>query len=205
MKLRVGTLIVLVLLVCTGMLSAQEDSVWVPRLELSGSFLYSESTVPLTDYFGYDYKSSTYTWAIQPGVGLFIVGYLELGVNIRYQRTRTETEHPATRGIPHRDYYTSTSSLIVSLGPGYNLPLGRRAWLYLQLKAGLYWTANGEGSGLEETPKWSGNQSVFPIVQGGFKFFLSARSALIVQLQYDRLSKEKERTTTFGMGLASYL
>jgi hypothetical protein len=202
MKATSGLLIILATLISATVVRSQEDTVRIPRVELTGSFLYSMSSMPSSN--NYEGETRSYTWAIQPGVAVLVVGYLEVGIEARYQQTRTETDYPGSRWQTATTEYTSTGTLVISIGPGYNLPLGPRIWLFAHLKAGLYWTANGWGSGGEESPKWSTNQGVFPVVQGGFKFFLSSRAAVIVQFQYDRLSEEKERTTTLGVGLAAY-
>jgi hypothetical protein len=101
--------------------------------------------------------------------------------------------------------HSSTTSLGVAIGPCYSLPLGPRVWAFLNLKAGFSWSKTGEGIEDDEFNTWSRTQTLFPVIQTGFKFFFVRSAAAVVQLQYDRLSESKQRTTTFGIGLAVYL
>jgi len=207
MKSRISIPIVIAVLVSIEAVWAQQDSVKIPSVELSGSFMYSMSSIPRASYTGAELETRTNTWAIQPAIAVFVFGYLQVCLESRFQWTRTETDYPSFPYQLARTDYISTSSIFVSVGPGYNLPLGPHAWVFLNLKGGLYWTMKDQGSvsESEQPAKWSTNQTVLPIIQGGFKFLLSTHSALIVQVQYDRLTDDKRRTTSFGMGFATFI
>ena len=206
MRLLFG--VVLALSMCVHILRGQTDSVGTGMVEVAGSLLYSRSSLPreYAYYVKQEFETRTYTWAVQSGMGVFVAGYLEVCADVQYTRTRTETDVVVgTYDFPHDIGYRSATAIAIAVGPGYNLPLGARTWMFLQIKAGFSWTSTDEGVESFDSQKWSRTQTLVPVIQGGFKFFFDPHIALILQARYDRLSESKRRSTTFGMGLAIYL
>jgi hypothetical protein len=203
MKTPLYLLLLVVTPIAATSLYGQADSTSIPRVELRGTLLYNTTSTPGTGYyFG---ETRAYTWAIQPGVGVFLYKYLAVDVECRFQRTRTESDYAGSRWEVAKTGYTSKNQIFLSAGLGCNIPVLKRIWVFGQLKAGLFWTGTGSGTGEDEDLVWSVRETVFPILQGGAKLFVSERAAVIIQLQYDCVNDEKQRTTTIGMGLAAYL
>jgi hypothetical protein len=204
MKSYTSIVLVLLPLILPGVLKAQQDSSFNPIAELSGSVSYAHNSTSHDAYSSSAYETTRHTWAIQPSVGVFVFEFLEVGLDVRYQRSRENSEftsdHPSHLGMLSG---STTNTIAVALGPTYNLPLNQGIWVYAQLHLGLQWSAVTWDLWGDQSPKWSSTQVAFPIVQGGFKFFLNARSAFVVHCQFEQVTKTPKGIVAFGLGFST--
>jgi hypothetical protein len=202
-------LIAVVVLLMASDAHAQLDSVMLPGIELRGAFQYSANSVPGTSV--YKGETRVYTWALQPGVGVFIAGLLELDAEIRFQQSTSEVEYPGTPWDRRRTERTITDEIFLALGPSYNVPLTSRLWAFASVKVGLDWrgevreTSYSWGTADDQRMGWSPRDVVFPMLQAGVKLFVAPQTCLLLEIQYDRLSELERKTTTVGVGLGVLL
>ncbi len=201
---RITLSLILALFICINSGNAQSDSLHWPLWELSGSFFYSSSTQASLPMFMGN-TSRTRTWAIEPGITWFADQYSGIGLDFRYEQFRRETEYDtdAESGAIWSDY---SGTLQVAIGLDNNLPLLRSVWVYANLKVGVTWEHAG-GNNAYGSPYsfWSSPKIVFPIFQGGLKYFLFSRCATVLQLQYNRMTSDSHSDFSVGIGLAVYL
>jgi hypothetical protein len=201
---RITLSLIVALLMGVNSSKAQSDSLYRPRWELSGSFFYSsstESSVPRIQAK----INRTYTWALEPGIAWFVNQYTDIGLDLRYKRIRQETTYDAEieGGETFVDY---SNYLLAAIGFGNNLPLSRSVWIYLNLKVGISWTHEGGDAGYGyHYSYWAPPRIIFPIVQGGLKYFLVSQCAVVLQLQYDQITVDPHSDFSVGIGLAVYL
>ena len=204
MKHNVLFLFVITLLLIQAGIAEEDSLKYRHHWEVSGQLFYS-STVQSNQPGYQTIDIRTYTWALQPGIAWFVDDHIQFGLDIRYQLTRREVEWP----FDHETYSWSSVSysgnLMVAIGPGYNLPIGPSIWAFVNLKMGLVWIH--EGGSTPDVPDysyWSQSKIVFPIIQGGLKYFVVRQCAAVIQLQYDRISYDPQSTFSVGVGLAVY-
>jgi hypothetical protein len=75
----------------------------------------------------------------------------------------------------------------------------------VKVRAGVYWTVSRYDEDTDYPEEFSRTQTLVPVIQAGFKFFLSPRAAIVAQVQYERLSESKVKSTTFGVGISVFL
>ncbi len=184
---------------------AQMDADVDPRVEVGGSIQYSMSANSYSG--GLVVESRSYAWALQPSIGVFLWGMLELSCDIRIQRIREEEDLHNIDVIT--TYHSTRNRVAVLVGPGYNLPLRPGVWAFFNAKAGLHWEGADTWSGFtrdeNEVVRWSENRRIFPVLQGGFKAFLGKQAAVVIQLEYNQIPDLAEENIMLGLGLVAYL
>jgi hypothetical protein len=204
MRIRSSLALVVISLILPALVKAQRDSSFCPIVELSGSVSYAHNSTSHDAYSSSASETTRHTWAIQPSVGVFVVEFLEVGLDVRYQRTRENSEytsdHPSHLGMLSG---STTNTIAVAVGPTFNVPLNQGIWVYAQLRLGLQWSAVTWDLWGDQSPKWSSTQVAFPVAQGGFKFFLNARSALVVLCQFEQVAKTPKGIVAFGLGFST--
>ena len=188
---------------------AQQDSITVPHFDLKGTLQYSANSVPGSSV--YRGETRGYTWALQPGFGVFVAGLLQVDTEIRFQRTTTEVDYPGNQWEARRTTRATSDEISLAVGPCYNLPMSSRAWAFVSVKIGLLWrgtlqeTSYSWGTPHDEGTNWAPRDIVFPLLQAGIKLYVAPQSFLMLDIQYDRLSELERRTTTIGIGLGVVL
>jgi len=187
------------MLVQTG--KSEGDGLKHRHWELSGNFFFSTSSQTARPG---DYKTEyrTDTWALQPGFAYLTNGLFQIGLDFQFAQTYDENHYVDM--FEGRTFAAYIGTLGVSIGPGYNLPITERIWTFVTVKVGLSWLHNAIKDFPASFAYWSEPGFVFPIIQGGFKFFVAEGGAIIVQVQYDRQTRNDRTSYTTGVGYAVY-
>ena len=201
--MRRRSLSIIILLLLTQPAWAQSDSIGSGHVELVGTITYSMSAFSQVNWYTDDYRTDS--WTVAPGVGVFVYDRMQIGFDIRYQRTREEIDYGFYGSRPG---HSTRSSVAILVGPGYNFPVREGVWMFLNAKVGLYWEGSDAWMSWTtvETPLvWSERYLILPVLQGGFKVFLGNQVAVVIQAEYNRVPRLGLRNVLMGLGIAAYL
>ncbi len=196
----ISLLVVTLMLVQTG--KSEGDSLKPRHWELSGNFFFSTSSQTARPGY-FETENRTDTWALQPGFAYVTNDRIQIEMDFQFAQTLNHVHFVDFIEGTTYSYSDYSGTIGFSLGPGYNLSITDRIWSFVTLKLGLSWIHNGIDFRASQS-YWSEPGYVFPIIQGGFKFFIAEGGAIIVQVQYERQTRNDRIAFTTGVGYAVY-
>ena len=195
--------------------SFSQDSTDSHSYEVGGSLSYSFSHLTQAHSPGYpiDAYRETHTWEFRPSLAFPAPSTFQLKVEPRYTYTYTGWHDLLSLTFSPSGEITSftegtdwmvTQTVGINLGPVYNVKATELLTPFLGVEAGIGWTRRTY-AGSSQSDSWKKPEVSFPIVIGGAKIFFSDNWAVLVQLQYSRITnyfgRDSETNYLFNTGI----